>query len=184
MSNATSSASDCQPAGETSRWLAEQIRPHEAEVKGYLLSHFPGLDADDILQDAYLKLMRVRTLGRIASAKAYFYSVARNTALSALRRRKLYSPTPVNELPELLLIDGGKDAAEIINTEQKLALVVEAIDQLPKRCAEIISLVALDGLSYGEVASRLFLSESTVRVQVARGIQRIATFLKERGEIR
>jgi len=179
MSQPTAHPLSCVPPAETSRWLTEEILPHEAEVRGYLQNHFPNLEADDVVQESYLKLLRMRATHRIASTRAYFFSVARNTALTMLRRRKIYSSVPVNELTGSLVIDGGRDAAEIVNSEQQLALVVGAIEQLPGRCREIVSLLALDGLSYAEIAARLRLSESTVRVQTARGIRKITAYLRE-----
>lgn len=151
-------------------------------MRGYLRNHFPEIEADDVVQESYLKLLRVRATDRIASAKAYFFSVARNTALTMARRRKIYSATPVNELPNWRVVDGRADAAETANSEQQRELVVDAISQLPGRCREIVALSAVEGLSYAEIAARLGLSESTVRVQVARGIQKMASYLRNCGE--
>jgi RNA polymerase sigma-70 factor (ECF subfamily) len=132
------------------------------------------------VQESYLKLLKSRTAGSIESAKAYFFSVARNTALKVFRRRqKLFSPIPVNELPEWRVIAGGPDAAAAANASQRLELAARSIDQLPPRCREILRLAVVRGLSTTEIACELGLSAATVRVQLSRGIARCARFIEE-----
>lgn len=169
---------------EQARWFAEQVRPHEAALRGYLRHQFPSVDVDDIVQESYLKLLRTRAPGKIASARAYVFSIARNTALTLFhRRQQLYSEVSVNELPGWRVLDGGPDAAEATNARQRLALVADAVDTLPPRCREIMRLALVPGLGAIEIAEKLALSENTVRVQLARGIRKCADYLRERGEI-
>jgi len=165
-------------------WFARELRTHEGELRGYLSRQFPGVDADDVLQESYLKLRRAEPPGRIESAKAYLFSVARNTASRLFqRRRKLYSDQPVNELPDWRLLEGGPDAAESANARQRLELAAAAIDRLPPRCREIVRLAVVDGLASPAIARRLGLAEPTVRVQLARGIAKCSDYLRSLGEI-
>ena len=166
---------------ERATWFATQVQPHEPEVRGYLRNRFPSVDVDDVVQESYLKLWRWRRSTRkISSSRAYFFSTARNTALTLIRRRRLYSDTPVSELPSWNVIDQERDAFERIHKIQQLELISGVMDELPGRCREIVGLIALQGLSYQEVAARLSLSESTIRVQTARSVRKIADCLRSR----
>ena len=167
---------------EDARWFAEEVQPHEPALRGYLRSQFPSIDTDDVVQESYLKLLKARTAGKVTSTKAYFFSVARNTALTLFRRRRIYSEVPVNELPEWRVLDGGPDAAETTNHHLRIALAVEAIGQLPARCQEICRLAAWERMAPADIASRLGIAESTVHVQLARGMMKCAAYLRERGE--
>lgn len=167
---------------EAARWFAEEVRPHEPALRGYLRSQFPSLEVDDVVQESYLKLLKARTAGKVTSTKAYFFSVARNTALTLFRRRRIYSEVPVNELPEWRVLDGGPDAAETTNQHLRMALAVEAIGQLPARCQEICRLAAWERMAPADIASRLGIAESTVHVQLARGMMKCAAYLRARGE--
>ncbi|MGH7946554.1 MAG: RNA polymerase sigma factor, partial [Opitutaceae bacterium] len=132
-----------------------------------------------------LKLLKARTCGRVASAKAFLFTVARNTAINLFRRRQqLYSDTALNELPEWRVLDGGCDAAETTNAHLQLELAIEAIGRLPKRCREVVTLMVVDRLSYAEIASRLGIAEVTVRVHAFTGIERITDYFREKGERR
>lgn len=170
------------PNLDHARWFAEEVQPHEPALRGYLRSQFPSVEADDVVQESYLKLWRARAAGKMTSTKAYFFSVARNTALTIFRRRRIFSEVPVNELPDWRVLDGVPDAAEITNHHLRVALAVEAIGQLPARCQEICRLAAWERLSPAEIASRLEIAESTVHVQLARGIIKCAAYLRERRE--
>jgi RNA polymerase sigma-70 factor (ECF subfamily) len=147
-----------------------------------LRSQFPSIDTDDVVQESYLKLFKARIAGKVTLTKAYFFSVARNTALTIFRRGQIYSGISVNELPEWRILDGGPDAAETTNHHLRLALAVEAVGHLPGRCREICRLAAWEGVAPADIATRLGIAESTVHVQLARGIMKCAAYLRECGE--
>jgi RNA polymerase sigma factor (sigma-70 family) len=165
---------------EHSRWFAQEVQPHEAALRGYLRSQFPSIETDDVVQESYLKLLKVRAAGKVRLTKAYFFAVARNTALTLFRRRRIYSEVPVNELAEWRVLDGGPDAAASTNDQMRLELAIEAIAQLPDRCQEICRLAAWEGLAPSAIASRLGIAESTVHVQLARGVTKCAAYLRAR----
>jgi RNA polymerase sigma factor (sigma-70 family) len=170
------------PHTDHARWFAEEVQPHEAALRGYLHQQFPSVEADDVVQESYLKLWRGRA--KVESAKAYFFTIARNTALTLFRRRRIFSDVPVSELPEWRTADATPDAATVLDAQQRLELAVEALDRLPARCREICVLAALERMSVVEIAVRLGLAESTVYVQLARGVKQCAHYLRERGEAR
>ncbi|MEO7799465.1 MAG: RNA polymerase sigma factor, partial [Opitutaceae bacterium] len=74
------------------RWFAEEVQPHERSLRSYLGNLFPSVfDIDDLVQEAYVRLIRARSTGRISYAKAFLFTTARNVALDLLRRRKVVS---------------------------------------------------------------------------------------------
>ena len=170
-------------AAEENRWFSEEVQPHEPALRSYLRSRFPSVDPDDVVQESYLKLLRVRAWTTVDCAKSYVFAIARNTALALFRRGKFISDTPVNELPDWCILDQSPDAAAIANTRQQFALAEEAIEHLPRRCREILRLAAFERLPPKEIAGRLGIAESTVYVQLARGFKKCADYLRERGEL-
>jgi RNA polymerase sigma-70 factor (ECF subfamily) len=167
---------------EQARWFMKEVQPHEAAVRGYLRNRFPAVDADDVVQESYLKLLRAKATGKIESAKAYLFAVVRNTAVTLGRRQTLYSSTPLNEVPPLRVLYTGPDAAEAAEASQRIALMTEAMNQLPPRCRDVMRLAVARGLSNAEIAAELGLAENTVRVHLARAIKKCADYLRERGE--
>ncbi len=170
------------PPADDEHWFRESVQPHEGALRGYLRRKYPTLDTDDVVQESYLKLFRMRSVRQIVFAKAFLFTVASNTANTLFRRRKLYSDVPVSELPDSqVLEDTASDAFELINTRQQQALLVEVVAELPVRCREIFMLRLARGLTNAEIAQQLGLSEGTVRTQVVRAMHRCTEMLKERG---
>jgi RNA polymerase sigma-70 factor (ECF subfamily) len=158
------------------------VQPLEPELRAYLRRRFPAMtDVDDIVQDSYVQLLRRQPEGRIASVRAYLFTIAHHAVLRVFRKRRIISVVPVSELPPWRLIENAPNAAEVANLHQDEALVAEAIAALPARCREVFALRIGRGLSHAEIAAILDLSEATVRVQVARGLQKCAQFLRDRG---
>ena len=170
---------------DQSRWLTEEVLPHEAALKAYLRSHFPDLrDVDDVLQDSYMKLLEARRQHEIVSPRAYLFTTARNAALSILRRPRIFSDQPVTDLIDPGVIETSPDVTQILNQRQEIAMLMDAIDALPQRCREIFILRKLQGVPQKEIAMRLGLSVMTVQVQVARGAAKCAEYFRKRGVTR
>ena len=174
-------ASELSASVDEGRWFSEEVQPHEAALRGYLRNSFPSVDVEDVVQESYLKLLKARAAGRIASTKAYVFSIARNTAISLFHRRRIYSETPVNELPGWRVLDGGPNAAEAAEAGQRFQLVTDALEHLPARCRDVLRLAVLRGQSNAEIAAALGMAENTVRVHLTRGIRKCADYLRERG---
>ncbi len=169
------------PQSNSVKWFAEEVQPHEPALRSYLRARFPAMrDIDDIVQDSYLQVLKRQPAGHIASVRAYLFAVAHHAVLRVFRRQKIYSDVPVSELSLSRLLDDAPNATEIAYARQRESLVTEAIAALPLRCREVFSLRVLRGLSHAEIAAQLRLSEATVRVQVARGLQKCAQFVRER----
>ncbi len=151
-------------------------------MRAYLHSRFPEVrDVDDLVQEAYARVLQVQRSQQIQSAKAYLFTTARNLALSVLRRPRIFSPQPVTDFPALGVVEEGMDVAENVSIKQEVGLLLDAIDALPARCREIFILRKLQGIPQREIAERLGLSEQTVQVQIARGAKKCAEFLRARG---
>jgi len=171
------------PTGsEQSRWFTEEVQPHEPALRAYLGRRFRDAgEVDDLVQESYLRLLRARAAGPIASARAYLFATARNLALGFFRRPRIFSTVAVTDFAASRIIQESADVTEQVSTTQETALLLAAIDGLPGRCREIFILRKLHGLPQKEIAARLGLSEQTVQVQVGRGAKKCAAFLRRHG---
>jgi RNA polymerase sigma-70 factor (ECF subfamily) len=180
-SNSTPATLAAASGTERDRWFEQEVRPHEKDVRAFLRARFPGItDVDDVVQESLLRVYQAKPAGGVVSARAYHFSVARHAALKVFRKRRIISPVPVNDLPAWRLLDGSPNAAETVSHRDRLELLAEAIASLPSRCGAIMELAAVEGLSAGEIAQRLRLSENTVRVQLARGLGKCVRYFRAR----
>lgn len=168
---------------ESARWFAEHVLPHEPMLRAWLQRRFASqLDIDDLVQEAYVRVLRAREQNTLSSPKAFLFTTARNLALDRLRRHDVSRTDLMGEIDLLHVLDECTGIPEIVARNQELALLTEAIQSLPPRCRQILTLRKLYGLSHREIAARLGLSESTVSNQITIGIEKCTDFFAEHGD--
>jgi len=164
------------------KWFAEEVQPHEAELRAYLRRSFPSLaDIDDLIQETYARLVRARTAGGVSEARPYLFATARNTACDVFRRSKIISITGLAEIERLPVVEDRPATGEALARAQEIELLRDAIAALPPRCRQVFTLCKLYGQSHREVAQQLGLSEHTINAQIALGVLRCRAFLRARG---
>ena len=167
---------------EQNRWFREEVHPHESAVRAYLHRKFPDLrDLDDIVQESYSRLISARQSGVAFEPRAYFFTIARNAAYDHFRRQRTVSLEALEESAAGPVVEDNADAAALASHAQEIALLAEAIQSLPPRCREVLTLRRLHGLSYREIARRLGITEYTVNGQLAIGMIRCRQYLEARG---
>lgn len=173
------------PPSEQARWFTEEVQPHEPALRAYLFARFPALgDHDDLVQEAYTKLLRARADGNLRHAKAFLFTSARNAALDLFRRRRVTRLESLSDFQEVSVLEEHPGVAEIVSRQQELDILADAVRMLPDRCRQVILLRYLDGLSYKEIAVQLGISPETVKVQMAKGMRRCADILRKRGVLK
>ncbi len=169
-------------SAEISRWFAAEVQPHESALRAWLHSQFPDVaDADDIVQEAFARVLRARAQGEVRTPRALLFTAARHLAIDQLRRRKIVTFEPIAEPGSPPVYDEGRGVAETAAHHQELEILTHAIQSLPDRCRQVLTLRKIYGLSQKEIAAQLGISEHTVEVQVANGMRRCADFLARHG---
>ena len=167
---------------ETSLWFAEEVQPHESELRAYLRAKFSTcIDIDDLVQETYARLLQARELAPLRFPKAYLFATARNTAFDFFRRRKIIAIDGIAEIELLPVFEDRPGVAEAVCHDQELQLLAEAIQALPERCRRVLTLRKLHGLSHREIAKKLGIAENTVNAHVAIGVLRLRDYLRARG---
>lgn len=166
-------------AVEQARWFNAHLAPHEPMLRAWLAGRFPGLgEIDDIIQDSYAQVLAARARGTaMQSPKAFLFATARNRAIDFLRTRAVNRTEALAEISELNVLDDACGIPEAIARHQELELLTQAIQSLPERCRQVLTLRRLYGLSQREVAARLGISENTVEHQVTIGVRKCTEFL-------
>lgn len=178
-----SSVSRSSEDGEQTRWFMDEVHPHGSSLKAYLHSSFPTVrDVDDVMQEAYIRLLKARAVYPIKSVRAFLFSVARRLAIDVIRKeRRTTANEIVMDLDSLGVLENKADAAETSSTHEEIALLAQAIHSLPARCRKIMIMRKLDRLPQHEIARRLGIAVSTVEVQIFRGMAKCTRYLRSRG---
>jgi RNA polymerase sigma factor (sigma-70 family) len=164
------------------RWFGEQVLPHEPALRAWLRARYPTLiDSDDIVQEAYARVLRARTAGPIDSPKAFLFATARNLVIDSFRRRNVAEIEPLTEIGGENVLEEAPSVADTVGRQQELEILTLAIQSLPERCRQVLTLRKIYGLSQKQIAVTLDISEHTVEAQVGNGVRRCAEFLARYG---
>ena len=167
---------------DDTRWFAEDVYPHDSSLRSYLHGAFPSVrDVDDVVQESYLRVWKARAAEPIRSAKAFLFAVARHLAIDVLRDNRRSPVDSVGDLADLNVSSHEQVVTEIVSKNEKIQLLIAAIDSLPARCREIVILRKLKLASQKEVAAKFGITEKGVENQLARGLKRCREFLRQRG---
>jgi RNA polymerase sigma-70 factor (ECF subfamily) len=176
------SASHSSAAPDAARWFAEEVHPHDAQLKAYLRNSFPAVhDVEDIVQESYLRIWKSRAAQPIHCAKAFLFRVARHLALNLVDRQRASPVLVVRDLGALAVLEDRPGVVETVGKNEKRRLLVQALANLPPRCREITVLRKLKGVPQKQIAAQLGIAEKTVEEQVARGVRRCEEYLRRRG---
>lgn len=160
-------------------WLALRHRP--ALVR-YLLHHGQSReDAEDMAQDALVRLTQKYPHADIANVEAYLIRIASNLLRDRHRRDQSHHTAghvTLDEVPDEMA-DEVPSSERVYEDKERLRAFLEALDALPSRCRHIFVLQRFEGLTYSAIARRLEISVSTVEKDMMRALQHLDTRLGE-----
>lgn len=159
--------------------------PHEADLRGWLGARFSGLqDVDDLVQEVFSRLVRAHSTGPVANPRAFLFVVARNLALNELRNRRVRSSLNEPAVDPMTIADEMAGPLELVAQQEDYKHLVDALQSLPERCRQVMTLRKIYGYSQKEVADRLGISVNTVEVQGVIGLRKCIAYFRERGFLR
>lgn len=181
MYNATSSA---KPAGCVTggRWsvdsFLQQLEGWIPNLRRYARALQRDAErADDLVQDCLERAISRRHLWRAdGNTRAWLFTIMHNIHANEARRtatRPLHAPL---EDHENRLASPPAQGGQLLGRE-----LAQALDQLPPEQREVILLVALEGMTYGEVAETLGIAIGTVMSRLSRGRERLRRLMEEGG---
>jgi RNA polymerase sigma factor (sigma-70 family) len=135
-------------------------------------------DAQDVVQDAYVRALRFFSSLRGDDARAWLLTIVRNTWYGRFSRHvRFEQPAVFDEMTDTRS-DEGLDPEALMIQQQAVDRVRRAIEELPVDFREVIVLRELEGLSYKEIAAIVGIPIGTVMSRLARGRGRLLTILE------
>ena len=135
------------------------------------------LDAQDVVQEAYLRALRFFEGFRGGDSRTWLLAIVRNTCFTWLAKNRapeltttfdeeIHSAEGQVSTPETLLLAGADKE-----------LVKQALEELPAQFREVLVLRELEGLSYKEIADVVGIPLGTVMSGLARARKRLRQLL-------
>jgi RNA polymerase sigma-70 factor (ECF subfamily) len=137
-------------------------------------------DAQDVVQEAYLRAFRFASGFRGGDPRAWLLVIVRNVAFTWLKRNR--GSDPPSEFDEQVhggAIEDNRLEADTIRKADG-AMIRAALDELADEYREVIVMRDIEGLSYKEIADAAGLPIGTVMSRLARARGKLARSLQER----
>jgi RNA polymerase sigma-70 factor (ECF subfamily) len=135
-------------------------------------------DAEDMVQDAYLKLWKKRDElpNDIQSMEAYCITLIKNICHDALRISQLDED---GRSPEELNVSGSTNIATEVELKDEANQVMTLIEQLPEQQQKIVRMRDIEDRPYEEIEEATGLSSVNIRVLLSRARKKIREQFKE-----
>ena len=137
-------------------------------------------EAQEIVQEAFVRLWRMRGRVKMKTVRPLVYKIALNLASSRKRARKLWRWVSLDALSSMP--SPGMSAEESLSVERRQARFREAMDSLPEELRRVVMLCEFSELSYGEIAGLLSIPEGTVGSRRNRALRTLRAMLSEGGD--
>jgi RNA polymerase sigma-70 factor (ECF subfamily) len=135
--------------------------------------------AEDVIADVFIDVWRQAGRFRAKSQVAiWLLAIARNKAISALRRR---SHIPLDDDMATTIADPSDDAETMAENSDRRAIVQKSLSQLPRLQREVIDLAYYHEKSIAEVAEIVGAPASTVKTRMFYARKRMQRLLASAG---
>lgn len=128
-------------------------------------------DIPDVMQEVFLRLMRVPNHETIRAPEAYLFTVAHHVAMQfslrdAARPVSMELGDVLSELPGV----AEADPAEELDAQQSIERLQQALERLPPKARAAFLLHRRDGLSVEEIGERLQISRPMTKKYLVKAL--------------
>jgi RNA polymerase sigma-70 factor (ECF subfamily) len=152
--------------GSQDRFVTAIQKSHGRNLRRFLAARMRNAAADvpDLMQEIFLRLLRIKDHEAIRNPQAYLYTIANHV----LHQHALQRPGPPDDIDPLELASElghsvPPDLADELDTRQRLEKVVRGLHQdSPRACATLL-MYRGEGLTLTEIGERLGVSRTMAK---------------------
>lgn len=123
-------------------------------------------DAQDIVQESFIKLWQNVKSVNFETAKSYLFTIAYRTMIDHIRKYSKFTIT-----------DSFAEESEEMQSADVQDIINDAVDKLPDIQKQVVLLRDYEGYSYEEIGEITGLSESQVKVYIFRARNTLKKYL-------
>ena len=176
---AASPASDTPSLAATAGDIERLYIEVRASLVRYVSRYFKrSQEAEDVVQEAFVKVVQAQRKRDILAPKSYLFRVARNLSLAHINKSTYKLTDEVGDVlneSELLM---SKTLEEQYETQESFDIFCRAVRALPLKCRRAFVMCRVYGLSQKEAAARMGIGLGTVEAHLARGTRRCVEFME------
>jgi RNA polymerase sigma-70 factor (ECF subfamily) len=136
-------------------------------------------DADDLIQEAFLRLQEYRQARRVLEPEAFLVRTVQNLSIDAHRVKGRRGTQVLVDDQIHHLIDPAPLPDEVLASQQRLQRLRQGLESLSPRTREAVLLFRIDGLSQSQIAAQLGISASAVEKHIAKAALFLSDWMTE-----
>jgi RNA polymerase sigma-70 factor (ECF subfamily) len=137
-------------------------------------------DAEDIVQDAFLRAFKFFESFRGGNSRSWLLSIVRNTAYTWLEKNRKHELGTMSDEAIENIQDEAPNPEALLLQDCGHQEIMKAIAELPVEFREAIVLRELEGMSYKEIADMMNVPLGTVMSRLARARRQLQDSLRHR----
>lgn len=143
----------------TNEEIEQLFRQHSSALTATARRKTRTEEADDIVQNAYLRLLEMDNAAHLTNTKFYLFRIVSNMAIDWLRKQRVYASIFTGEIDQFLEIYAHGDVSEERDLLDDIRIQIEG---LPKRKRDVFLLSHIEQLKQPEIAIKLGVSLRTI----------------------
>lgn len=155
--------------GVASQQMIDMFQGLDAPLRAFLAQQTRSLDdAEDLVQEIFLRLWRMGARSEIRSFKAFAFKMACNLVKD--RSRRTYTRMMRQAVPagDVQLSDMGEgEPSSVVQSLQMIGIVAETLAKLRPSTRDAFLLYRLEAWSHAQIAARMGISVSMVEKHVS-----------------
>ena len=132
-------------------------------------------DAEDIVQDVFVKIYAQKLFQKLENLEVYFYKTTMNACLDFMRREKTKFRVYQDFEAENKTVSEN-EAIQNLKLEEEFNRINKILKTLPEEQAEVVRFRVIDELSFKEITKILGEPESTIKSRFQYAIKKLKKY--------
>lgn len=132
-------------------------------------------DANDLAQEAFLRMYKFQQSRRLDNARAFLFKTANNLVVDQMRRASVHNKyLSFERLPEQSDEENDKfapSAERTVSAEQELDRIYKVVNQMPEKVRSAFLMHRGKDLSYSQIATEMDVSTSMVEKYIVQALR-------------
>jgi RNA polymerase sigma factor (sigma-70 family) len=161
--------------------VADLAASHGNQLRAFLVARVRNVaDLPDVVQEVYLRMLRIPRIESIRSPEAYLFTVAQHVVQQHTLRQVTAPPSvELTQIPDVPSAAPDMDPVLATDAAQCIEQLQDAIEQLPPKVRATFLLHRRDGLSLEDIGTRLGISRPMVKKNLMKALMHFRRRLEQ-----
>lgn len=167
-----------QTTNNQAQIIAAFYTVHQKELVNFATSRLGSREeAEDLVQDAFIKMMTFEGIINEATIKSFAYTITANKVKDVLRRHIFRHQMEESKKYEMEL--QHSHAERLAEYHDALRIVNAGISRLSPTCAKVYRMSLYDDMTVGDIAEELQVSKRTIESQLFTSRKQMRAMMQE-----